>query len=73
MASRTSSSAGTWSILRVAVVIGAQFTSLVKHFVQSFISPSLALVGGRQNFSNLAFTVGMTRFTYGAFLTEALS
>jgi large conductance mechanosensitive channel len=59
--------------LAVAVVIGAQFSGLVRQFVQSFISPLLALVGGKRNFSTLAFTVGKARFTYGAFLTEALS
>ena len=59
--------------LAVAVVIGAQFSSLVKQFVQSFINPLLTLFGGRGNFSNLAFTAGKARFTYGAFLTEALS
>lgn len=59
--------------LAVAVVIGAQFSSLVKQFVQSFISPLLTLFGGHGNFNNLAFTVGKARFTYGAFLTEALS
>jgi large conductance mechanosensitive channel len=59
--------------LAVAVVIGAQFSGLVRQFVQSFISPLLALAGGQRNFSNLAFTVGRARFTYGAFLTEALS
>jgi large conductance mechanosensitive channel len=59
--------------LAVAVVIGAQFSSLVKQFVQSFISPLLTLFGGHGNFNNLAFTAGRARFTYGAFLTEALS
>jgi large conductance mechanosensitive channel len=59
--------------LAVAVVIGAQFSSLVKQFVQSFISPLLTLFGGKGNFNSLAFTVGKARFTYGAFLTETLS
>jgi large conductance mechanosensitive channel len=61
--------------LAVAVVIGAQFSSLVKQFVASFISPLLGLFGGHGNFSNLAFTLdhGKARFTYGAFLTEAIS
>jgi len=58
--------------LAVAVVIGAQFSSLVRQFVQSFISPLLTLFGGQGNFNNLAFTAGRARFTYGAFLTEAL-
>jgi large conductance mechanosensitive channel len=59
--------------LAVAVVIGAQFSSLVKQFVNSFISPLLALIGGKPNFNTLAFTVGKSRFSYGAFLTEVLS
>ncbi len=54
-------------------MIEAQFSSLVRQFVTSFISPLLTLFGGQGNFSNLAFTVGKARFTYGAFLTEALS
>jgi large conductance mechanosensitive channel len=33
--------------LAVAVVIGTQFSNLVKQFVQSFINPA-ALAGGRQ-------------------------
>jgi large conductance mechanosensitive channel len=59
--------------LAVAVVIGTQFSDLVKQFVQSFINPLLALAGGKPNFGNLAFHVGRATFTYGAFLTDALS
>ena len=59
--------------LAVAVVIGTQFTDLVKQFVQSFVNPLLSLVGGTPNFSNLVVMVGHAKFTYGAFLTAALS
>ena len=59
--------------LAVAVVIGTQFSDLVKQFVQSFINPLLALAGGKPNFGNLAFHVGRATFTYGQFLTEALT
>lgn len=59
--------------LAVAVVIGTQFSSLVKQFVNSFINPLLALFGGSPNFNNLVLTIGRSRFTYGAFLTEAIS
>ena len=59
--------------LAVAVVIGTQFSSLVKAFVQSFINPLLALVGGQPNFSGLVLRIGKARFTYGAFFTEVLS
>jgi len=63
--------------LAVAVVIGTQFSNLVKVFVTSFINPLLALFGGQPNFSNLVFTMGNGKnaghFTYGAFLTEVLT
>jgi large conductance mechanosensitive channel len=63
--------------LAVAVVIGTQFSNLVKSFVSSFINPLLALFGGKPNFSNLVFTVGKGAnkgtFTYGTFLTDVLT
>jgi large conductance mechanosensitive channel len=63
--------------LAVAVVIGTQFSNLVKQFVSSFINPLLALFGGKPDFSNLVFTVGQGKhvgtFTYGTFLTEVLT
>ena len=36
--------------LAVAVVIGTQFSSLVKQFVSSFVNPLLSLVGGMPDF-----------------------
>jgi large conductance mechanosensitive channel len=59
--------------LAVAVVIGTQFSDLVKSFVNSFVNPLLALFGGRPNLTGLVLHVGKARFTYGAFLTEVIS
>ena len=59
--------------LAVAVVIGTQFSNLVKQFVSSFVNPLLSLVGGTPDFGSLAFRLGKATFTYGAFLTEALT
>lgn len=59
--------------LAVAVVIGTQFSNLVKQFVQSFVNPLLSLAGNKQNFGNLTFTVRNAKFAYGAFLTDVLS
>ncbi len=58
--------------LAVAVVIGTQFSELVKQFVTSFIDPLLSLTG-KPNFGDLVFTVGKATFTYGAFLTDVLT
>ena len=58
--------------LAVAVVIGTQFSDLVKQFVTSFINPLLSLTG-QPNFGTLVWTVGKAKFTYGAFLTDVLT
>ena len=59
--------------LAVAVVIGTQFSNLVRQFVSSFVNPLLSLVGGTPNLGNLSLKVGKATFTYGAFLTEAIT
>jgi large conductance mechanosensitive channel len=59
--------------LAVAVVIGTQFSGLVKQFVSSFIDPLLSLVGGVPDLGKLVLHVGKATFTYGQFLTEALT
>lgn len=59
--------------LAVAVVIGTQFSALVKQFVSSFVDPLLALIGGTPSFADLVFKTGKATFTYGQFLTEALT
>jgi large conductance mechanosensitive channel len=40
--------------LAVAVVIGTQFSNLVKQFVSSFVNPLLSLVGGTPDFGKSA-------------------
>ena len=59
--------------LAVAVVLGAAFGALVTGFVASFITPLIALIGGKPDFSDLVFTISETRFTYGDFLNLLIS
>jgi large conductance mechanosensitive channel len=59
--------------LAVAVVIGAAFGAVVTAFVSSFITPLIAAIGGKPDFSALAFTINHSRFTYGAFFNALLS
>jgi large conductance mechanosensitive channel len=59
--------------LAVAVVIGTQFSNLVKQFVSSFVNPLLSLVGGTPDFEKFSFTIGKATFTYGQFLTVTLT
>ena len=59
--------------LAVAVVIGAAFGALVAALVSSFITPLIAAVGGKPDFSALAFTINGSRFTYGVFFNALIS
>jgi large conductance mechanosensitive channel len=59
--------------LAVAVVIGAAFTGVVNALVKDLITPLIAAVGGKQDFSSLTFTVNHSLFNYGSFLTAVIS
>lgn len=59
--------------LAVAVVIGTQFSNLVKQFVSSFVNPLISLVGGTPDFGQFSFKAGQATFTYGQFLTVTLT
>jgi large conductance mechanosensitive channel len=59
--------------LAVAVVIGAAFGTLVKALVSDFITPLIAALGGKPDFSNLYFTVNKSKFMYGDFINAALA
>jgi large conductance mechanosensitive channel len=59
--------------LAIAVVVGAAFGAVVSALVSSFITPLIAAVGGKSDFSALAFTVNGSRFAYGVFLNALIS
>lgn len=59
--------------LAVAVVIGAAFTAIVTALVRDFVTPLLAAIGGKPDFSNLYFTLNKSRFMYGDFLNAVIS
>ena len=59
--------------LAIAVVIGAAFGAVVTALVSSFITPLVAAIGGKRDFSALAFTINGSRFTYGVFLNALIS
>ena len=54
--------------LAVAFVLGAAFAALVNGLVKDLITPLLAAIGGKPNFSELVFTINGSRFLYGDFL-----
>ncbi|WP_375491910.1 large conductance mechanosensitive channel protein MscL [uncultured Jatrophihabitans sp.] len=59
--------------LAVAVVIGAAFGAVVNSLVKDIITPLIAAIGGKPDFSSLAFTVNKSRFEYGAFINAVVS
>ncbi|MGI5204313.1 large conductance mechanosensitive channel protein MscL [Spirillospora sp. CA-108201] len=59
--------------LAVAFVVGAAFAGLVKDFANSFITPLIALIGGKPDYTRLAVTIDGTTFPYGVFVTSAIA
>jgi large conductance mechanosensitive channel len=59
--------------LAVAVVIGAAFTGLVTALVKDLITPLIAAIGGKPDFSDLSFTINKSHFLYGEFLNALIT
>ena len=59
--------------LAVAVIIGAAFGAVITAFTAAFITPLIALIGGKPDFGDLRFTLSGTVFPYGQFLNAFIS
>jgi large conductance mechanosensitive channel len=59
--------------LAVAVVMGAAFGAVITAFTAAFITPLIALIGGKADFSDLKLTISGTDFPYGQFLNALIS
>lgn len=59
--------------LAVAVVIGAAFGAIVTALVKDLITPLIAAIGGKPDFSGLTFTVNHSVFRYGDFINAVIS
>src|SRR5438046_10567819 len=59
--------------LAVAVVIGTAFTAVVTALVKDLITPLIAAVFGKPDFSSLSFTINDSRFLYGDFLNALVA
>ena len=59
--------------LAVAVIIGAAFGAVITAFTAAFITPLIALIGGKPDFGGLRFTLSGTVFPYGQFLNALIS
>lgn len=59
--------------LAVAVVIGAAFGAVVESLVADLITPIIAAIFGEPDFSDLAFTINGSKFTYGNFINALIA
>lgn len=59
--------------LAVAVVIGAAFGAVVSAFVKDLLTPLIAAIAGKPDFSGLTFTVNNSGFLYGDFINALVS
>src|SRR5690349_5960732 len=59
--------------LAVAVVIGAAFGAVVAALVKDLLTPFIAALVGKPDFSALTFTVNGSKFLYGDFINAVVS
>ena len=59
--------------LAVAVVMGAAFGGVVSAFVKDLLTPLIAAVAGKPDFSGLTFTINNSKFLYGDFINAIVS
>jgi large conductance mechanosensitive channel len=59
--------------LAVGVVIGAAFGAVVAALTASFITPIIAAIFGKPDFSSLDFTINGSVFRYGDFFNAVIS
>ena len=59
--------------LAVAVVIGAAFGAIVTALVKDLITPLIAAIFGKPDFSAIVFTINNSKFAVGDFINAVIS
>jgi large conductance mechanosensitive channel len=59
--------------LAVGIIIGVAFTGVIQALVRDLLTPLIAAIFGKPDFSRLTFTVNGSRFLYGDFLNALVS
>jgi large conductance mechanosensitive channel len=59
--------------LAVAIVIGAAFGALVTSLVANLLTPIVAAIVGKPDFSDLTFAINGSVFRYGSFLNALIA
>jgi large conductance mechanosensitive channel len=59
--------------MAVGVVIGAAFAGVVTELTKAFLTPLIALIVGKPDYSNIKFAINGTVFPVGEFLNACIS
>ncbi|HEX4489063.1 MAG TPA: large conductance mechanosensitive channel protein MscL [Terriglobales bacterium] len=59
--------------MAVGVVIGAAFAAVVGAFTKDLLTPLIAVLVGKPDFSSIGFTIGQTAFPVGDFINTLVS
>jgi large conductance mechanosensitive channel len=59
--------------LAVAVVVGAAFGAVVNGLVKDLLTPLIAAIAGKPDFSDLTFTIHKSKFLYGDLANTVVS
>jgi large conductance mechanosensitive channel len=59
--------------LAVAVVLGVAFGAIVTAFVKDLVTPLIAAIGGKPDFSGIYFTINNSRFLVGDFINALVA
>lgn len=59
--------------LAVGVVIGGAFQSIINSLVNDIIMPTISMITGKVDFSDMMFTVGEVSIKYGNFITAIVN
>jgi large conductance mechanosensitive channel len=59
--------------MAVGVVIGAAFAAVVGAFTKDLLTPLIAVLVGKPDFSSIGFTIGQTQFPVGDFINTLVS
>lgn len=59
--------------LAVGVIIGVSFGAVVTALVKDLITPLIAAIGGKPDFSSIIFTVNHSKFLIGDFLNALIA
>jgi large conductance mechanosensitive channel len=57
----------------VGIVLGIAFAALVSSLVKDLVTPVIAAIAGKHDFSALSFTIHESRFLYGDFLNAVIA